>query len=359
MNNESDHVKLGPTAVEEAVRRVTEWLTQFNSMVGLDPEMIHRANRTPLLKSDLQTLLALGMIQMLPGQSESEVDDSSSIREGELEIELREIKGAYNSYQERIKGTHRTFRDKLLTVLSPSDEDGRQKSVHALVHEAVDEITSLRGALRLVQRDYIRIETQRDELRRAICRAAGLDPDKVSEVDTDYLTIAQELGVESKRLEDNEDFLVKVLHAVIGCCADPEDCRSRAFERLCESVRRDEVPQVDQTIDVRQVLMSSAREYAMKRNEESGGEHDIDDQYWEGLATHQAKSVRFAQSTARHALVRRLRGQIRAWKAEKRTGKELGTPNEIARDDGYAGGRVDAAHELEYLLGEITTKEKS
>ncbi|WP_285647126.1 hypothetical protein [Lentzea sp. NBRC 102530] len=42
-------------------------------------------------------------------------------------------------------------------------------------------------AHRSAQRALVRVETERDELRRAIATAAGLDPDLINTLDTDYL----------------------------------------------------------------------------------------------------------------------------------------------------------------------------
>lgn len=43
--------------VLRAAQDVLEWLDQFGTMVGLDPELVHRANHAPLRTSDLETLI--------------------------------------------------------------------------------------------------------------------------------------------------------------------------------------------------------------------------------------------------------------------------------------------------------------
>lgn len=42
----------------QAALRVGEWLHEFDHMRGLDPEVIHTANYSPLLASDLRLLIA-------------------------------------------------------------------------------------------------------------------------------------------------------------------------------------------------------------------------------------------------------------------------------------------------------------
>ena len=46
-----------PVDIKRAAEDVTEWLSQFGTLVGLDPELVHRANHAPLRTSDLETLI--------------------------------------------------------------------------------------------------------------------------------------------------------------------------------------------------------------------------------------------------------------------------------------------------------------
>jgi hypothetical protein len=54
------------------------------------------------------------------------------------------------------------------------------------VAELREKVARLELAHQSAQRAYVRVETQRDDLRRAIVAAAGLDPDLACELDTDY-----------------------------------------------------------------------------------------------------------------------------------------------------------------------------
>lgn len=111
-NTELTAAALATAAVTHAANtwaRVADWLDQFGTMLGLDPEIAHRANNAALRVSDVRTLLR---------------------------------------------------------------------------HAA--EADRLEDALRSTQRGLIRMEQQRDALRAAICRAAGVDPDQISETDADY-----------------------------------------------------------------------------------------------------------------------------------------------------------------------------
>lgn len=42
----------------QAALRVGEWLHEYDTLLGLDPEVIHTANYAALLASDLRTLIA-------------------------------------------------------------------------------------------------------------------------------------------------------------------------------------------------------------------------------------------------------------------------------------------------------------
>lgn len=127
-----------PTAdTRGAARRVIEWLEQFGTMIGLDPDVAHRANHAPLRVSD----------------------------------------------------------------------------VRALVTRA-DQADALEAALRSTQRGLIRMEQQRDALRAAICRAAGVDPDQVSETDTDYEALVADVArrvppVERLKTTDCHVFVIR------------------------------------------------------------------------------------------------------------------------------------------------------
>lgn len=55
-----------------------------------------------------------------------------------------------------------------------------------------NEVNQLKGALESTQRGLVRMETQRDDLRTAIAMAAGVDPDQISEIDTDYEDLLKE-----------------------------------------------------------------------------------------------------------------------------------------------------------------------
>lgn len=68
-----------------------------------------------------------------------------------------------------------------------------QRQYPEQVGELRKKVTELREAHRSTQQAYVRVETQRDELRRAIVAAAGLDPDLVCEADTDYLGLLNTL----------------------------------------------------------------------------------------------------------------------------------------------------------------------
>lgn len=46
------------TDAVQAAQNVLEWLEQFGTMIGLDPEIVHRANYASLRTSDLKTLIA-------------------------------------------------------------------------------------------------------------------------------------------------------------------------------------------------------------------------------------------------------------------------------------------------------------
>lgn len=96
----------------------------------------------------------------------------------------------------------------LLTWYAQELEDLRRNGVPGVIHEVdrafydlavkernlermkldrmENEVNQLKSALESTQRGLVRMKTQRDDLRTAIAMAAGVDPDQISEIDTDY-----------------------------------------------------------------------------------------------------------------------------------------------------------------------------
>lgn len=340
--NPTDH----PAMPEDAAQRVLEWLSQRDTMTGLDPEVIHRANRVPLNVSDLRTLLTLVT-----------TNHDLTYELGQRKADCQKVRDLLVP----VLAEHPLTKDDVDVTESGSVRAGYVAKLarQVIEHQGGEnesEVQRLGRALESTQQALVRMEQARDELRIAIAQAAGIDLEKVSEIDVDFVREVRELGTEVKRLEGNEDFTTRVLHALLDCCDGRNDaygvCDSDAMEKVFAAFREDrpiELPGVD----VHAVLTERGREYAVQRDAESKGTHSIDNRYWEDMAEYQAKGLRLAQNAVTRDLLFALRRQIRAWKAEERTGKELGTPNEIAFDDGHAGGRVAAAHELEHLINEV------
>lgn len=78
--------------------------------------------------------------------------------------------------------------DRAFYDLAVKERDLEQAKVDRLVRE----VERLEGALESTQRGLVRMETQRDDLRTAIAMAAGVDPDQISEIDTDYEDLLKE-----------------------------------------------------------------------------------------------------------------------------------------------------------------------
>lgn len=51
-----------PVDIKQAAQDVTEWLNQFGTLAGMDPELVNRANQAPLRTADLRTLLVATLL---------------------------------------------------------------------------------------------------------------------------------------------------------------------------------------------------------------------------------------------------------------------------------------------------------
>jgi FtsZ-binding cell division protein ZapB len=70
----------------------------------------------------------------------------------------------------------------------------------------------LKGALESTQRGLVRMEEQRDELRAAICEAAGFELDKVNLIDTDFVTLAKLLARNEQTYDSEYDAVIAWAH---------------------------------------------------------------------------------------------------------------------------------------------------
>jgi hypothetical protein len=81
------------------------------------------------------------------------------------------------------------------------DDHDELRQLHELLQRQYPEqvgdlrkkVDQWQGAHRSAQRALVRVETERDELRRAIATAAGLDPDLICTLDTDYVALVNTL----------------------------------------------------------------------------------------------------------------------------------------------------------------------
>lgn len=83
-------------------------------------------------------------------------------------------------------------------------DEARAAIAAYLPHQAAErdaETTALRAAHESVRRGYLRVETQRDDLRTAVLETAGIDPDTANE-DTDYLAVLARLRAENAKLAE-------------------------------------------------------------------------------------------------------------------------------------------------------------
>lgn len=70
----------------------------------------------------------------------------------------------------------------------------------------------LERALESTQRGLVRMETQRDDLRAAVCEAAGFEIDKVNLIDTDFVTLAKLLARNEQMYDSEYDAVIAWAH---------------------------------------------------------------------------------------------------------------------------------------------------